>query len=132
MAEIAPQANPPVVKVLDWGKYKYELTKQQQKSRKKQKNIDIKQVRISLKIGQHDLEVKKRQALKFLNEGDKVKLSLLLRGREITRQDLGRELLSKVATELEEVGEIEQPIQLTGRELNLVLGGKLNAQTKDA
>ncbi len=127
LAEIAPQANPPVAKILDWGKYSYEQTKQQQKSRKKQRSIEVKQVRLSLKIGEHDIDVKHKQAERFLQEGSKVKISLLLRGREITHRELGQNVIQKFATGLAEHGEIEQAIQLTGRELNMVMGAKKNA-----
>src|SRR5437762_4843803 len=90
LAEIAPNAQPPVVKILDWGKYRYEQTKQLQKSKKNQKQVEIKQIRIGLKIGAHDLEVKRRAARKFISSGHKVRISLRFRGREIAHPDLGR------------------------------------------
>lgn len=129
LAEISPQANPPIAKIIDWDKYRYEQTKQLQKSRKHQKTIEIKQVRVSLKISQHDFEVKIKQAERFLAEGSKVKVSLLLRGREITHQDLGRDKLEKFFDQLKEISELEQVIQLTGHELSIVIGAKRNAKT---
>lgn len=127
MAEIAPQAQPPVVRILDWGKYRYEQTKQLQKSRKKQKLVEVKQVRLGLKIGEHDFEVKRERARKFLAEGHKVKVSLLFRGREITHQDLGLAVLKRFLAGLEDIAEQEQAPTLTGRDLNMILGKKKDA-----
>ncbi len=112
LAEIAPSAQPPVVKILDWGKFRYE------------------QVRLGLKIGEHDLQVKLGRAQKFLEQGHKVKVSLLFRGREITRPELGRAILTKVMAQLEEVAVQEQSPQLSGRDLNMIIGPKKD--TKDA
>jgi translation initiation factor IF-3 len=128
LAEIAPAATPPVVKILDWGKYRYEQTKQQAKSRKAQKQVEVKQVRIGLKIGEHDLQVKLTRARKFLEQGNKVKVSLLFRGREITRPELGRAILDRVMTQLEDVAVQEQAPQLSGRDLNMVIGLKKDAK----
>jgi translation initiation factor IF-3 len=128
LAEIAPGANPPVVKLLDWGKYRYEQTKQLAKSRKAQKQVEVKQVRIGLKIGEHDLQVKLNRARKFLEQGDKVKISLLFRGREITRPELGRAILDRVMQQLEDVAFQEQAPQLSGRDLNMIIGLKKDAK----
>jgi len=128
LAEIAPGANPPVVKLLDWGKYRYEQTKQLAKSRKAQKQVEVKQVRIGLKIGEHDLQVKLTRARKFLEQGNKVKISLLFRGREITRPELGRAILDRVMQQLEDVAVQEQAPQLSGRDLNMVIGLKKDAK----
>ena len=89
LAEISPNADPPVCKLLDWGKYLYEQDKQAAKNRKKQRNIEVKQVRMGLKIGQHDIEVKQRAARKFLEGGNKVKITARFKGREMARPDLG-------------------------------------------
>jgi translation initiation factor IF-3 len=124
LAEIAPNAEPPVVKILDWGKYRYEQTKQLAKSRKTQKQVEVKQVRLWLKIGEHDLQVKLTRVRKFLDQGDKVKISLLFRGREITRPELGRAILNRVMEQLEEVAVQEQAPQLSGRDLNMIVGSK--------
>lgn len=124
LAEIAPSATPPVVKILDWGKYRYEQTKQLAKSKKNQKQVEVKQVRLGLKIGEHDLQVKLGRAVKFLEQGHKVKISLLFRGREITRPELGRAILDRVMQQLDPVAVQEQPPQLSGRDLNMIIGPK--------
>lgn len=128
LAEIAPSAQPPVVKILDWGKYRYEQTKQLAKNKKNQKQVEIKQVRLGLKIGEHDLQVKLSRAVKFLEQGHKVKISLLFRGREITRPELGRAILNRVMEQLQEVAVQEQAPQLSGRDLNMVLGPKKDSK----
>lgn len=128
LAEIAPSATPPVVKILDWGKYRYEQTKQLAKSKKNQKQVEIKQVRLGLKIGEHDLQVKLNRATKFLDQGHKVKVSLLFRGREITRPELGRAILHRVMEQLAEVAVQEQSPQLSGRDLNMIVGPKKDAK----
>jgi translation initiation factor IF-3 len=128
LAEIAPGAQPPVVKILDWGKYRYEQTKQLAKSKKNQKQVEIKQVRLGLKIGEHDLQVKLTRAVKFIEQGHKVKISLLFRGREITRPELGRAILDRVMEQLNEVANQEQAPQLSGRDLNMIVGPKKDAK----
>jgi translation initiation factor IF-3 len=128
LAEIAPNAQPPVVKILDWGKYRYEQTKQLAKSKRNQKQVEVKQVRIGLKIGEHDLQVKLNRAKKFLEQNHKVKISLLFRGREITHPDLGHALLKRVMDQLTEVANQEQAPQLSGRDLNMILGPKKDAK----
>jgi translation initiation factor IF-3 len=132
LAEIAPNAQPPVVKILDWGKYRYEQTKQLAKSKKHQKQVEVKQVRLGLKIGEHDLQVKLARAAKFLDQGHKVKISLLFRGREITRPELGRAILDRVMNQLEEIAAQEQAPQLSGRDLNMIVGPKKDAKAKDS
>ncbi len=128
LAEIAPNAQPPVVKILDWGKYRYEQTKQLAKSRRNQKQVEVKQVRIGLKIGEHDLQVKLTRATKFLEQNHKVKISLLFRGREITHPELGHAILKRVMEQLDEVAVQEQAPQLSGRDLNMILGPKKDAK----
>lgn len=130
LAEIAPNAQPPVVKVLDWGKYRYEQTKQQAKNKRTQKQVEVKQVRLGLKIGEHDLQVKLNSAIKFLGQGHRVKISLLFRGREITRPELGRAILNRVMEQLSDVAVQEQAPQLSGRDLNMILASKKD--TKDS
>jgi translation initiation factor IF-3 len=124
LAEIAPNAEIPVVKILDWGKYRYEQGKQLAKSRKSQKQAEVKQVRLGLKIGDHDLNVKLARVKKFLEQGDKVKISLLFRGREITHPDLGRAILAKVMDKISEFAEQEQAPILSGRDLNMIVGSR--------
>jgi len=132
LAEIAPGAQPPVVKILDWGKYRYEQTKQLAKNRKAQKQVEVKQVRLGLKIGEHDLDVKLNQARRFLDQGNKVKVSLLFRGREITRPELGRAILTRVMEKLSDVAEQEQAPQLSGRDLNMIIGLKKDAKAQNS
>lgn len=132
LAEIAPNAQPPVAKILDWGKYRYEQTKQLQKSKKKQHQVEVKTVRVGLKIGDHDLNVKLRKARQFLTEGNKVKFSLLFRGREITHPELGHALLGRVMQALEDIGVSEQAPTMGGRELSMLIGVKKDAKTQDS
>jgi translation initiation factor IF-3 len=128
LAEIAPSAQPPVVKILDWGKYRYEQTKQLAKNKKNQRQVEVKQVRLGLKIGDHDLQVKLSRAKKFIEQGHKVKISLLFRGREITRPELGRVILDRVMEQLSDVATQEQAPQLSGRDLNMIVGPKKDAK----
>jgi translation initiation factor IF-3 len=132
LAEIAPSAQPPVVKILDWGKYRYEQTKQLARNKKNQKQVEIKQVRLGLKIGEHDLQVKLARAIKFLEQGHKVKISLLFRGREISRPELGRAILNRVMEQLDEVAVQEQAPQLSGRDLNMIVGSKKDAKAQNS
>lgn len=132
LVEIAPNAKPPVVKILDWGKYRYEQTKQIQKSRKNQKQVEIKQVRFGLKIGDHDFNVKLDRARKFLESGHKVKISVLFRGREITHPDLGLAIISRVIEALSDIAEVEQTNPLSGREISTVIGSKKDAKTQNS
>jgi len=127
LAEISPNANPPVCKLLDWGKYLYEQDKQAAKNRKKQKNIEVKQVRMGLKIGQHDIEVKQKATRKFLDAGNKVKLTVRFKGREMARPDLGEKVLENFFESLSDIAQIEQKPTMTGRDMSIVI-----AQTKQA
>lgn len=121
LVEIAPNATPPVVKILDWGKFRYEQTKQLQKNRKSQRSQEVKQIRLGLKIGQHDIDVKARKAREFLQTGAKVKVGLRFRGREITHPDLGQAVLLRFVEAIGEIAHIEQQPQLSGREMSLVV-----------
>lgn len=124
LVEIAPNAAPPVVKIVDWGKYQYEKTKQLQKAKRKQKSVGVKQVRFGLKIGTHDFEVKKRKIRSFLDSGNKVKVSVFFRGREMAHQDLGGELLKRVVAELGEDVVVDQEPEQTGKHLIMVIRKK--------
>lgn len=135
LVEIAPGAKPPVVKILDWGKYRYEQTKQIQKNKKNQRQVEIKQVRLGLKIGEHDLQVKVRHARQFIEQGHKVKVGLRFKGREITHSDLGEAVLNRFVGHLSDISVVEQAAQLSGREMSLVLAKKKeapNAQDENA
>lgn len=131
LAEIAPGAEPPVVKILDWGKYNYEQTKQLARNKKNQRQVEVKQVRLGLKIGDHDLEVKLKRARKFLEEGHKVKVSLMFKGREITHPDLGHAILARFMQGLEDIGIQEQSPILSGRDLNFIVGLRKDAKNED-
>jgi len=124
LIEISPNANPPVAKVVDWGKYQYQKMKELQKSKKNAKVIELKQMRMGLKIGANDLEIKLRKIREFLSEGHKVKIVVLFRGREIAHQELGYAMLDRVVTNLEEYAILEQKPQMAGRNLSIVVRSK--------
>lgn len=124
LIEISPSANPPVAKVVDWGKYQYQKTKEQQKNRKNAKTVELKQIRMGLKIGANDLEIKLRKIREFLQVGHKVKILIFFRGREMAHQELGYEMIEKIASKLEEEAIIEQKPQMAGRNLSIVVRSK--------
>ncbi len=124
LVEVSPNAEPPVCKILDAGKYKYELQKKEAEARKKQKVIDIKKVKLRPVIGQHDYEIKMRQVREFLADGDKVKFTLRFRGREMAHQDLGYQLLQKVQQELAELIKVEQLPRLEGKQMIMMVAPK--------
>jgi len=124
LIEISPSANPPVVKVVDWGKYQYQKTKEQQKNRKHAKAVELKQIRMGLKIGVNDLDIKLRKIREFLQVGHKVKILIFFRGREMAHQELGYEMIEKIAFKLEEVAIVEQKPQMAGRNLSIVVRSK--------
>ncbi len=124
LVEIAPSAQPPVAKIVDWGKWRYQQTKQEQKARKKHRVQDVKQMRFGLKIGQHDREVKLRKVRQFLENGDKVKLSVFFRGREMAHPEIGHQLLDRLVAELSDISVVDQAPQMLGKYLNLTLRKK--------
>jgi translation initiation factor IF-3 len=115
LVEVAPNAMPPVCRLMDYGKFRYEQSRKERESRRHQHVIELKEVRIRPKIDDHDLETKGRQAAKFLNAGDKVKLTVLFRGREMAHPDLGKALLDQLADQLRPHGTVEQPPRMEGR-----------------
>ena len=121
LVEISPGANPPVCKIMDFGKYKYEQQKKAAEAKKKQKIIEIKEVKFRPNIDTHDYDVKMRSVTKFLGEGDKVKVTLRFRGREMAHQELGRDLLTKIAGDIEEIGKIEAMPKMEGRQMIMVV-----------
>ncbi len=121
LVEISPGANPPVCKIMDFGKYKYEQQKKAAEAKKKQKIIEIKEVKFRPNIDTHDYDVKMRSVTKFLGEGDKVKVTLRFRGREMAHQERGRELLTKIAGDIEEIGKIEAMPKMEGRQMIMVV-----------
>ena len=124
LVEISPNANPPVAKIVNWGKYQYQKMKDQQRNRKLAKASDLKQMRFGLKIGQGDLEVKLRKVRKFLEEGHKVRIQVMDKGREMAHKEIGYELIEKITTLLEEVAIVEQKPQMAGRNLSVVIRSK--------
>lgn len=122
LVEISPNADPPVCKVLDYGKYKYEAQKRKNEARKKQKVIEVKEIKLRPNIDDHDYDVKMRSMRKFLGEGDKVKVTLRFRGREMAHQNLGRDLLEKVRDDVEDLGKVEAMPKLEGRQMVMVVG----------
>lgn len=121
LVEIAPQAEPPVCKILDYGKFKYEAQKKANEARKKQKIIEVKEIKLRPNIDDNDYDVKMRSARRFLDEGDKVKVTLRFRGREMAHQDLGMNVLVRVRDELEALAKVEQMPKLEGRQMVMVL-----------
>lgn len=117
LVKIAPQAKPPVCRVMDYGKHKFELAKKEKEARKNQKVVSIKEVRLSPNIDEHDFNTKVNQGIKFLKSGDKVKVSVRFRGREITHSSLGKDLLLRVQDAMAEVGVVEKGIKLEGRNM---------------
>jgi translation initiation factor IF-3 len=130
--EVAPNAVPPVCRIVDYGKFRYEQTKKDREARKNQKQAELKEVRLKPKTDDHDLEVKAKQARKFLLSGDKVKFTVRFRGREIFHPDIGREMLEQMAEELRDVATVEQRPLMEGRALSLMLApsAKLAASAK--
>lgn len=121
LVEISADANPPVAKIIDWGKFNYQRTKQLQKSRKGSKTLEVKQMRFGLKIGNHDLEVKLNKVRGFLDNGHKVKLTVFYRGREMAHKELGFKLAEKVIGLLGESIIVDQPPQIAGKLLTFVI-----------
>jgi len=124
LVEISPNADPPVAKVVDWGKFQYQKMKELQKNRRSNKASELKQMRFGLKIGANDLEIKLRKIRGFLSEGHKVKILIFFRGREMAHKELGYELVERVITHLEEEAILEQKPQMAGRNLSIVVRSK--------
>jgi translation initiation factor IF-3 len=124
LVEISPNAEPPVCKIMDFGKFKYETQKREAEARKKQKIIEIKEIKFRPGTDTHDYDVKMRSVVKFLEEGDKVKVTLRFRGREMAHQDLGLELLKRVEADVTEIGKIESFPRLEGRQMVMMIGPK--------
>ena len=124
LMEVAPDANPPVCKILDYGKLKYEEKKKQQQSKKKQHVVKIKEIRFRPRIDDHDLMTKLNHGRKFLQDGAKLKVTLMFRGRELSRIDLGKIVMERVLEELADVAEVEKDIPLEGRRMSMILNAK--------
>lgn len=129
LVEVSPDAQPPVAKIVEWGKYNYQRTKQLQRNKRNTKSVDLKQMRFGLKISEHDLGVKLRKVSDFLNEGHKVKIVIFYRGRELAHKDLGFKLADKVISDLGEIV-VDQKPELAGKQLNFVIRSN-HAKTKN-
>jgi translation initiation factor IF-3 len=124
LVEISPNASPPVCKILDFGKFKYELQKKENEARKKQKVIEVKEIKLRPGIDEHDYQVKMRSVHRFLEEGDKVKVTMRFRGREMVHQELGMKVLDRVRAELDATAKVEQWPRLEGRQMIMVMAPK--------
>lgn len=132
LVEISPNAKPPVAKIVDWGKFNYQKTKQQQKNRRAVKASELKQMRFGLKISEHDLGTKLNKVSGFLDAGHKVKIVIFYRGREMAHKDIGFTLAQKVITDYGDAIVVEQAPQLAGKQLSFVIRSNNNAKAKNA
>ncbi len=129
LVEVAPTAVPPVCRILDYGKFKYEQAKKEREAKKHQHNVLLREIRIRPKIDEHDIDFKTRTAEKLIKEGDKVKITVMFRGREVTHPQLGKELLDRVYDRLKDIAGIEKPASMEGRHMTMILvPGHVKAQ----
>jgi len=124
LVEIAPQAKPPVCRIMDYGKFKFEQSKREKEARKNQRIINIKEVKLRPNIDDHDFEVKAKNAIRFLKDGDKVKLTIMFRGRQIVHPDLGKKLLLRMAEQVTELANVERQPKLEGKNMIMILAPK--------
>ena len=124
LVEVAPTARPPVCRIMDYGKFKYEQQKRDKEAKKKQKIVTIKEVKLRPNIEDHDFDVKKKNALRFLEDGDKVKVTIMFRGRELSHPELGRVLLVRMAKELADIANVEREPKLEGKNMSMILNAK--------
>lgn len=124
LVNVAPNAKPPVCRIMDYGKFKFEQQKKEKEARKKQKIINVKEVRFSPTIEEHDYNTKMRNVIKFLSKGDKVKCSIRFKGRQITHADIGKQVLDRLAKDVTEVGEVESKPKIEGRSMLMILSPK--------
>lgn len=128
LVEVAPAAKPPVCRIMDIGKYKYEQSKREKEARKKQKTVSVKEVKLRPNIEEHDFEVKAKNAIRFLKDGDKVKASIIFRGREIVHTQLGQKLLNRLAEDLADHSTVERHPKLEGKNMIMILAPKQESQ----
>jgi translation initiation factor IF-3 len=121
LVEVAPNAVPPVVRILDYGKFKYEQSKKEREARKNQHNVVLREIRMKAKIDDHDVDFKARNVEKLLKEGDKVKVSVMFRGREVTHPQIGRALLDRIYERVKDAGTLEKPPMMEGRFMTMIL-----------
>jgi len=124
LVNVAPTAKPPVCRIMDYGKYRYEMQKREKEARKNQKIVDVKEVRFSTNIDEHDFQTKLRNVIKFIKNGDKVKCSVRFRGREITHADIGQKVLERIAAEAGDICVVERKPKLEGRSMIMILSPK--------
>lgn len=124
LVEIAPNAKPPVCRIMDYGKYRYEQQKREKEARKKQKTFDIKEVKLRPGIEDHDFNVKTKNAIRFLEDGDKVKVTIMYRGRELSHPELGEVLLTKMAKQLQDICVVERAPKLEGKNMIMIIAPK--------
>lgn len=124
LVEVAPLAKPPVCRIMDYGKFKYESQKREKEARKKQKVVTVKEVKVRPNIEDHDFNVKLKNAQRFLQEGDKVKATVMFRGRELSHPELGRQVLVRMAAELKDIANIERDAKLEGKNMIMILSAK--------
>jgi translation initiation factor IF-3 len=124
LVEVSPFAKPPVCKIMDYGRYKYEQTKKQQEAKKRQSTFQLKEIKVRPKTGDHDLQTKLGHIKKFIGRKDKVKVTVMFRGREITLSNRGRDLLARIAEDVNDIAVIEQPPKFEGRTIVMVLAPK--------
>jgi len=124
LVEVSPNAEPPVCKILDFGKYKFEQQRKRSSNKKKQRIVHIKEIKLRPTIDQHDYEVKLKSIDKFLKAGDKVKISLRFRGREITHKEIGMDLMQRMITDTQNLGKIESPPKMEGKQIIMIIGPK--------
>ena len=132
LVEISPTATPPVAKIVDWGKYQYQKMKEQQRNKKNARSSEIKQMRLGIKIGQNDLNIKLRKIRKFLLDGDKVKIQIIFRGREMAHPEIGQDLLSRILEQLADVAISDTKPTMAGRNLSVIVRSNPNAKAKDS
>lgn len=132
LVEISPNANPPVAKIIDWGKYNYQRTKQLQKNKRNTKVLDLKQMRFGLKISDHDLGVKLKKVSDFLDGGHKVKIAIFYRGRELAHKDIGFKLAEKVIESFGDKVVVDQKPQFAGKQLSFTIRSSNNAKAKNS
>jgi translation initiation factor IF-3 len=124
LVEVAPQARPPVCRLMDFGRYKYEQSKREREARKRQRTVELKEIKFRPRIEEHDFRVKLRNATRFLNDGDKVKVTIIFRGREIVHTQLGEQLMNRLASELAELATVERAPRLEGKQMVMILAPK--------
>ena len=130
LVEVAPKAKPPVCRIMDFGKYRYEQQKREKEAKKKQKIITIKEVKLRPNIEQHDFDVKLKNALRFVQEGNKVKVTIMFRGRELSHPELGKDVLSRVAEKLGDLVSIERSAKLEGKNMTMIVAPKAQKSSR--